>query len=149
MNVRVTAPSPDGLLDRYPGVSVSDARATLATVIDGVKDMGQRHLITRHGRPIAAVICMPDLLNLEANDASAQSALSWPEGDVGESETLTLTDDPDASAIDAARQPDLEELMRKTGAAIRQDPRVAKIVSDVVDIVAADLVGADMPEQAI
>ena len=153
MNLHVTAPSLDGVLDRYPSVSVSDARATIATVIDGVNNKGQRHLITRHGRAVAAVVCMPDLLTLEVSDAAAQAALSWPEGSVDDSELLDLGTDPEATAMGIAGPADVEELMRKTDAAIRQNPRLAQIVSDMVDFAAperaTDTISEDMSEQAI
>lgn len=134
MNVHVTTQSLDGALDRYPSVSVSDARATIATVIDGVSDMGQRHLITRHGRPVAAVICMPDLLSLEASDTAAHAALSWPDGNLEASEPLIPSSAPEATAVEAQHPADIQELMRKMDVAFRQDPRLARIVSDVVDL---------------
>ena len=138
MNIPIKTPSLDGVLDRYPNVSVSDARATIAHRIDRVSEMGERLLITRHGTPIAAIVCMPDLLSLEASDAKAQAALTWPEAGIGEIEGSPLGSTPDATSEDDLVEVELEELVRKTEAAARHNPKLRQVMSDVIDMTTSE-----------
>ena len=59
-----TSPKLDGLTR----VSVRDARRQFAELLNRVAFGVERIVIERHGRPVAAIVCVEDLDHLEAED---------------------------------------------------------------------------------
>lgn len=58
-------------------IPVTQARAELADLINRVVYGGERVVVTRHGRPLVALVSAADLARLEAADAaSADAAVS-------------------------------------------------------------------------
>lgn len=93
-------------------VPVTDARASLADLVDRVSRHGQRVVLTRHKHRAAVLVSMPDLATLQAADATAHAALSWPApevGDVGARDVVLAEEDP----ADVTARNDLLDLKRK------------------------------------
>jgi prevent-host-death family protein len=93
-------------------VPVTDARAGLAELVDLVSQHGQRVILTKHKHPTAVLVSMPDLATLEATDADAHVALSWPAskvGDFGSTDLVLEAEDP----ADVTARNDLLDLKRK------------------------------------
>jgi prevent-host-death family protein len=120
---------------RYPEVSVSDARAGIAHLVDRVGEMGERHVITRHGHPVAVVIPVADLATLEAADREARAALSWPEASVGEieAEEAPLGGPPRGEPEDAVLGAEIEHLVRQATHALIHNPELQDLVARVLD----------------
>lgn len=53
-------------------VPVTQARAELAELINRVVYGGERVVVTRHGRPLVALVSAADLLRLEESDGPAE-----------------------------------------------------------------------------
>ncbi|MBN8189916.1 prevent-host-death family protein [Salipiger thiooxidans] len=91
---------------------VTEARASLADLVDRVSQNGQRVILTKHKRPAAVLVSMPDLATLQAADAGAHAALSWPTPNVGDfsaADFVLAEDDP----ADVTARNDLLDLKRK------------------------------------
>lgn len=91
---------------------VTEARATLADLVERVSQYGQRVILTRHKRPAAVLVSMPDLATLHAADAEAHASLSWPDPNIvsaGPSDLVL----PDEDSGDVTARKDLLDLKRK------------------------------------
>ncbi|WP_136443966.1 type II toxin-antitoxin system Phd/YefM family antitoxin [Pacificoceanicola onchidii] len=129
-----TVAEKDAVTGRYPTVSVSDARATIATLVDRVNEMGERVIITRHGDARAAVIPIPDLLTLEGADAQAQAAMDWPGEGIGVPESA----EPLGQAIqpppeDTMLEAEIEQLVRETTYALLHNPGLQDVLATFAD----------------
>ena len=59
-------------------ISVTQARAELADLVSRVGYSGERILLTRHGRPLAALVPVADLETLERRPAEIGFSLAVP-----------------------------------------------------------------------
>ncbi|MFJ8861470.1 type II toxin-antitoxin system Phd/YefM family antitoxin [Streptomyces sp. NPDC102451] len=55
-------------------IPVTQARAELAELINRVVYGGERVVVTRHGKPLVALVSAADLQRLESDEAAAQEA---------------------------------------------------------------------------
>lgn len=92
--------------------ALSDARANFPALVNQAAEEGLRVVITRHGKPAAAIVPIRDLERLREADNSARGGLRIATS----SEATTIDTDEDA---DAALQPtsqsvveDLEKIVR-------------------------------------
>ncbi|MEL6650573.1 MAG: type II toxin-antitoxin system Phd/YefM family antitoxin [Bacteroidota bacterium] len=126
-------PEPSGSLDRYPTIPVSDARATISDLVEQVAIAGERHVLTRHGRPVAALVCIPDLVSLEEIDSQALSRLEWPDKEDIEDEvqqvgaTLTLETCADDLRVE------FEDLVRRTMEVLTHDPKLKTMMVEFLE----------------
>ncbi|MET8815833.1 type II toxin-antitoxin system Phd/YefM family antitoxin [Streptomyces sp. NPDC004549] len=68
-------------------IPVTQARAELADLINRVVYGGERVVVTRHGKPLVALVSAADLERLEALDAAEQERVVSSVSRVGESGT--------------------------------------------------------------
>jgi prevent-host-death family protein len=61
-------------------MKLSEAKATFSAVVEGVSATGDRYIIERHGKPVAAVVSIEDLEQLERSDAIEMPAAEHPIG---------------------------------------------------------------------
>ncbi|MBJ7902626.1 MULTISPECIES: type II toxin-antitoxin system Phd/YefM family antitoxin [unclassified Streptomyces] len=66
-------------------IPVTQARAELADLINRVVYGGERVVVTRHGKPLVALVSAADLERLEALDAAEQERVVSSVSRVGES----------------------------------------------------------------
>lgn len=59
----------------FATIDVSRLREGLRDVLDEVVENGKRRIVTRHGKPVAALVPLGDLRALEAGDRAAVAAL--------------------------------------------------------------------------
>jgi prevent-host-death family protein len=59
-------------------ISVTQARAELADLVSRVGYSGERILLTRHGRPLAALVPVADLESLEKRPAEIGFSIALP-----------------------------------------------------------------------
>jgi prevent-host-death family protein len=59
-------------------ISVTQARAELADLVSRVGYSGERVLLTRHGRPLAALVSVADLESLERRPAEIGFSIAVP-----------------------------------------------------------------------
>ena len=52
-------------------VGIAEAKAGFSTVVEGVRHRGERYVIERRGRPVAALVSVDDFERLERERASA------------------------------------------------------------------------------
>ena len=50
-------------------ISVAEARARLAAILDGVRSRGERYVLERHGREVAAIVGVEELARLDRPSA--------------------------------------------------------------------------------
>lgn len=72
---------------------ISEARDHLGEIVSRAEHAHERTVLTRHGRPVAAVISLEDLRELEAAEddadlAAARAALASPEARVPHRDVL-------------------------------------------------------------
>lgn len=65
-------------------IPVTQARAALADLINRAVYGGERVVVTRHGKPIAALVSAADLERLEAIDATAEEGVIRTVSSVGD-----------------------------------------------------------------
>jgi len=65
----------DPRLDGLTRVSVRDARRMFADLINRAAYGVERIVVERHGKPIAAIVCVEDLDHLEAQDAALDAKM--------------------------------------------------------------------------
>ncbi|MGY1456227.1 type II toxin-antitoxin system Phd/YefM family antitoxin [Streptomyces sp. SS8] len=65
-------------------IPVTQARAELADLINRVVYGGERVVVTRHGKPLVALVTAADLERLEGQDASERDAVISTVSAVGE-----------------------------------------------------------------
>jgi len=53
-------------------VSIAEAKAKFSSIVDGVLHRGERYLIERHGRGVAALVSVDELERLERSYAEAE-----------------------------------------------------------------------------
>ena len=53
-------------------ISLAQAKATFSAVVDGVLHRGERYVIERHGKAVAALVTLDELERLEAATPSAE-----------------------------------------------------------------------------
>lgn len=53
-------------------ISVADAKAKFSALLEGVLHRGERYVIERHGREVAAIVGLSELQRLEQASASAE-----------------------------------------------------------------------------
>jgi len=77
-------------------ISVADVKARFADVIDGVLHRGERYVVERHGRQVAAIVGLADLEKLDrapAEKASGAMALVGLWQDVPDDEIDAFLED--------------------------------------------------------
>lgn len=62
---------------------VSVARGSFADLVNEVYAFGERIVLERHGKPVAAIVSVADLERLEAMDAASGAAESRTQRQVG------------------------------------------------------------------
>ncbi len=108
-------------LDRYPSSPVTDARAAMSQLVDKVRNISERHVLTRHGRPVAAIIGLADLRLLEVAHDRARAALTWPDDDLAADE---VEDNPIGVSYETAERVEFEDLVRQTLDAVKHDEKL-------------------------
>jgi prevent-host-death family protein len=80
-------------------ISVADAKARFADVLDGVLHRGERYVVERHGREVAAIVALADLKKLDrpASEKAGAMALVGLWQGVPDEELDALLDDLRAS----------------------------------------------------
>ncbi len=89
--------------DHGPGhVSISEARADFAQLVNRAAFGGERVRVVRHGRVVAAIVPIEDLERLDRLDRGPDSAMD----DVGSKgdETRPAVDDPGTRAVRLLRE---------------------------------------------
>jgi len=58
------------VVDRYETKPISEIRADFATLVDEVNNRSRRMVLTKHGKAVAAIVPIEDLVDLDTSDAS-------------------------------------------------------------------------------
>lgn len=90
-------------------ISAADAKARLAAVLDDVQHKGERYVVERHGREVAAIVTVADAESLEPPPSN---------GSAGALALLALWDDIPDEAIDDFLNHVHEERARDTGRSV-------------------------------
>ncbi len=96
-------------------VNLAEAKAKLSSVVDDVRRTANRYLVTRHGKPAAAIVTVEDLERLEASAPLGPSpagalALVGLWGDIDDAEIDAFLEDVYRSrAEDLGRPVNLEQ----------------------------------------
>ena len=61
-------------------LKLSEAKATFSAVVENVTARGDRYIIERHGKPVAAVVPIRDLERVEGLDAIEEPTAEHPIG---------------------------------------------------------------------